>query len=66
MDEWIDVTAFGREPEHVLARNGVDVRIAVARAKYLEDQISAEDFERAIEQALDEARLAAGLLPSGQ
>ena len=52
-DEWIDVTPLGSAvPMLILGISGTEREIAAARAKYLADQITAEDFEEAVDVAM--------------
>jgi hypothetical protein len=52
-DEWIDVTLFGSvEPQYVLGRSGAECELALAREKYVEDQLTLEQFESVLERWL--------------
>ena len=56
-DEWVEATRLGdAEPSFILGRSGIDEAVGSARAKYLAGQITAEDFEAAIDAALAEAQ----------
>jgi hypothetical protein len=58
-DEWIEITCIGdSEPRFMLGMSGVDREIARAKAAYLEDKITIEEFEAAIDPAIKGARAA--------
>ena len=45
-DEWVEVTNFGdTEPRYLLGISGADQEIARACARYVEGQITSEEFE---------------------
>ena len=52
-DEWIEVTAYGdSEPIYVRGMSGAAAEVAEARAKYLADQITVEEFEAVFDRVL--------------
>lgn len=52
-DEWVEITAFGDEaPRYALARSGAATQIADGRARYLADQITVDELEAIVEDAL--------------
>lgn len=44
-DVWIEVTCMGGEPEFIRGTSGAERVIGEARAKYLDDAITIEEFE---------------------
>lgn len=48
-DKWIEITCMGdSEPHFILGFSGADREIGEARAKYLEDQITLQEFEAVV------------------
>ncbi len=49
-DIWVEVTAFGAaEPEFILAQSGRDRAVARARQRYLNNDLTIEQFEQELD-----------------